>query len=109
MKEMQAGGFPEVLMDEIYLMAEENETVIDFSFNEKQGTEGSDEALEEKTYDLRQQRQCSTNSNPVRRVAPVKKRTTQGDRRKLLRAIEKTNQPLSDKMLNRVIAAIRSS
>ncbi len=108
MKEMTAGGFPEILMDEIYLMAEENETAIDFSFNEKQGTEGSDEAIEEKTYDLQQQRQCSTNVNPVR-VAPVKKRTTQSDRRKLLRAIEKTNQPLSDKMLNRVIAAIRSS
>ena len=107
MKEMTAGGFSEVLMDEIYLMAEENETAIDFSFTEKQGTEGSDEAMDEKTYDLQQQRQCSTNVNPVR-VAPVKKRTTQSDRRKLLRAIEKTNQPLSDKMLNRVIAAIRS-
>ena len=105
---MTAGGFSEVLMDEIYLMAEENETAIDFSFTEKQGSEGSDEALDEKTYDLQQQRrQCSTNSNPVR-VAPVKKRTTQSDRRKLLRAIEKTTQPLSDKMLNRVIAAIRS-
>ena len=108
MKEMTAGGFPEILMDEIYLMAEENETAIDFSFIEKQGTEGSDETLDEKTYDLQQQQQCSTNVNPVR-VAPVKKRTTQSDRRKLLRAIEKTNQPLSDKMLNRVIAAIRSS
>ena len=105
---MTAGGFSEILMDEIYLMAEENETAIDFSFTEKQGTEGSDETMDEKTYDLQQQRQCSTNVNPVR-VAPVKKRTTQSDRRKLLRAIQKTNQPLSDKVLNRVIAAIQST
>lgn len=108
MKEMTAGGFPEILMDEIYLMAEENETAIDFSFTEKQGSEGADEAMEEKTYNLQQQRQCSTKTKPVL-VAPVKKRTTQSDRRKLLRAIEKTNKPLSDQMLNRVIAAIRSS
>ena len=103
MNEMSAGGFSEELINEIHMMTEENETSVDFAYAEQCGSEGKDETLDEKTYDLQQRQQCYRTTK--RRAAP--RRVTQEDRRRLLRAVEKSTQPLTNKMLNQVIAAIK--
>jgi len=103
MNEMNAGGFPENLMDEIYLMAEENETAVDFSYSEKQGEEGKDEILTEEQYNNLQRQQCSKRKPSIRMNPRINTRPTKRQKRKILRAVERTDKVLSDAMIDRII------
>lgn len=108
MKELQPGGFPQDLMDHVYMIAEEDATAIDFSYNEKMGEEGKDEALTEDEYNRQQQRQCNTRTPSVRMKPRTSTRPSKSDKRKLLRAVEATDKVLSDQMIDRIISIMGS-
>ena len=111
MKELQPGGFPQDLMDHVYMIAAEDSTSVDFSYNEKQGEEGKDDGLTENEYNKLQEQQlqqCNTRKPIVRMQPRTSTRPSKKDKRKLLRAVERTDKVLSDEVIDRVISILGS-
>ena len=106
---MGAGGFSKELINEIHMMNEENQTSVDFAYAEQCGSEGKDETIDEKTYDLQQRKQCNTTKRPQVRMKPrVSTRPSKKDKRRLIRAVESTDKLLTDKQIDRVISILGS-